>query len=138
MPMTVSANVSTITPATTATPTLLEVQHLDRRFGTVQALSDVSLTVPTGSVTALVGDNGAGKSVLITCISGIHAPDRHTRPVIVDEPRAALGAIATDCRWPPESRALRGRRTGTNRSRSGDRHDEGVRSCTRSRATGSS
>ena len=41
----------------------------------MQALVDVDLDVPAGQVTALVGDNGAGKSVLIKCISGIHSPD---------------------------------------------------------------
>jgi ABC-type sugar transport system ATPase subunit len=41
----------------------------------VQALTDVSLELRAGEVTALVGDNGAGKSVLIKTISGIHGPD---------------------------------------------------------------
>lgn len=55
---------------------LLRLEHLDKSFGPVQALTDVSLDVPAGLVTALVGDNGAGKSVLIKCIAGIHRPDR--------------------------------------------------------------
>jgi ABC-type sugar transport system ATPase subunit len=54
---------------------LLRLEHLDKSFGQVRALTDVSLDVPTGLVTALVGDNGAGKSVLIKCIAGIHRPD---------------------------------------------------------------
>jgi D-xylose transport system permease protein len=64
----------------------------------VQALLSVDLDVPAGQVTALVGDNGAGKSVLIKCIAGIHEPDageifwegRHVR---IRDPReaAALG-----------------------------------------------
>ena len=41
----------------------------------VRALSDVDLDIPSGQVTSLAGDNGAGKSVLVKCISGIHAPD---------------------------------------------------------------
>ena len=41
----------------------------------MQALADVNLVAPAGKVTALVGDNGAGKSVLIKCIAGIHEPD---------------------------------------------------------------
>src|SRR5205814_39244 len=44
-------------------------------FGSVQALSDVDLTVQRGEVMSLVGDNGAGKSTLIKCIAGIHAAD---------------------------------------------------------------
>lgn len=55
---------------------LLKVRGLFKSFGPVQALADVNLDLPSGQVTALCGDNGAGKSVLIKCISGIYEPDR--------------------------------------------------------------
>src|SRR6516162_2449112 len=55
---------------------LLHVQGLYKSFGPVQALADIELDLPAGQVTALCGDNGAGKSVLIKCISGIYIPDR--------------------------------------------------------------
>ncbi len=77
---------------------LLELRGITKRFGAVQALTDVDLVVPAGQVTALVGDNGAGKSVLIKCIAGIHHPDGgqiywEGRPVHLRTPRdaAALG-----------------------------------------------
>jgi ABC-type sugar transport system ATPase subunit len=54
---------------------LLELRHLTKTFGPVRALTDVDLVVPPGTVTALVGDNGAGKSSLIKTISGLWAPD---------------------------------------------------------------
>jgi ABC-type sugar transport system ATPase subunit len=54
---------------------LLKVRGLVKRFGPVLALSGVDLTVSAGEVTALVGDNGAGKSVLIKTIAGIYQPD---------------------------------------------------------------
>jgi ABC-type sugar transport system ATPase subunit len=54
---------------------LLKVQGLSKRFGAVQALSDINLDLPAGKVTALCGDNGAGKSVLTKCIAGIYQPD---------------------------------------------------------------
>lgn len=54
---------------------LLSMRGIAKHFGPVQALTDVSFDVPAGQVTALIGDNGAGKSVLIKCISGIHSPD---------------------------------------------------------------
>jgi D-xylose transport system ATP-binding protein len=54
---------------------LLRLRGITKRFGAVQALTEVDLDVPAGQVTALAGDNGAGKSVLIKCISGIHPPD---------------------------------------------------------------
>jgi ABC-type sugar transport system ATPase subunit len=60
----------------------------------VQALSQVDLEVPAGQVTALAGDNGAGKSVTIKTISGLWRPDGGTivwegRPVVIDDPDAA-------------------------------------------------
>jgi ABC-type sugar transport system ATPase subunit len=55
---------------------LLKVRGLYKSFGAVQALADVDLDLPSGEVTALCGDNGAGKSVLVKCISGTHEPDR--------------------------------------------------------------
>ena len=55
---------------------LLEVRGLDKHFGAVQALHGVDLDLPAGQVTALCGDNGAGKSVLTKCIAGIYQPDQ--------------------------------------------------------------
>ena len=84
--------------ATAEPAPLLRLHGISKNFGPVQALTDVDLDVPAGQVTALVGDNGAGKSVLIKCIAGIHAPDRGViswegRPVHIRTPReaAALG-----------------------------------------------
>jgi ABC-type sugar transport system ATPase subunit len=51
------------------------LEGIGKRFGAVQALSHVNLDIPAGKVTALAGDNGAGKSCLIKCISGIYSPD---------------------------------------------------------------
>jgi D-xylose transport system ATP-binding protein len=62
-------------PADAPAP-LLRIQGLYKSFGAVQALTEVDLEVPAGKVTALCGDNGAGKSVLIKCIAGAHEPDR--------------------------------------------------------------
>jgi ABC-type sugar transport system ATPase subunit len=56
-----------------ATP-LLELRGVSKAFGAVQALSKVNLSIPAGKVTALVGDNGAGKSVTIKTISGLWEP----------------------------------------------------------------
>ena len=61
-------------PAQSGEP-LLQLRGVGKHFGAVQALTDVNLDVPAGQVTALIGDNGAGKSVLIKCIAGIHTPD---------------------------------------------------------------
>ncbi len=84
-------------PASQGEP-LLRLRGIGKNFGPVQALVGVDLDIPAGQVTALAGDNGAGKSVLIKCIAGIHAPDSgqifwEGRPVHIRTPRdaAALG-----------------------------------------------
>jgi len=53
---------------------LLTVEHLDLYYGDAQALADVSIEVPEGGITAIVGANGAGKSSLIRSIAGIERP----------------------------------------------------------------
>jgi ABC-type sugar transport system ATPase subunit len=62
------------TPAPGSGP-LLELRGLSKSFGPVRALTAVDLEVPPGQVTALVGDNGAGKSSLIKTVSGLWSPD---------------------------------------------------------------
>src|SRR5712671_973852 len=61
--------------AVATAPPLLRLEHVSKSFGAVNALVDIDLDIPAGQVTALAGDNGAGKSVLIKCIAGIHTPD---------------------------------------------------------------
>ncbi len=58
----------------TPAPPLLEVRHLSKSFGAVQALKEVSMKIGAGEVVALAGDNGAGKTTLIKAISGVYAP----------------------------------------------------------------
>src|SRR6187402_1393743 len=77
---------------------LLSLRGVSKNFGPVQALADVDLEIRAGEVTALIGDNGAGKSVMIKCIAGIHSPERgeilwEGKPVRLRTPReaAALG-----------------------------------------------
>jgi D-xylose transport system ATP-binding protein len=80
---------------------LLELRGVSKRFGAVQALTDVDFVAPAGKVTALVGDNGAGKSTLIKTIAGINQMDEGEyrfdgRPVQVSTPQAATAlGIAT-------------------------------------------
>jgi ABC-type branched-subunit amino acid transport system ATPase component/ABC-type branched-subunit amino acid transport system permease subunit len=55
---------------------LLEVRELEKRFGGVRAVDDVSLTVGAGTITALIGPNGSGKTTLFNLIDGTMSPDR--------------------------------------------------------------
>jgi branched-chain amino acid transport system ATP-binding protein len=57
---------------------LLMVADLSLRFGGVQALDRVGLTVRQGAIHAVIGPNGAGKSSLLNCVSGLYRPQRGT------------------------------------------------------------
>jgi branched-chain amino acid transport system ATP-binding protein len=61
-----------------AVPTIFRADGLQKSFGGVRALRDISLAVPTGSVFAIIGPNGAGKSTLLNVMSGIYQPDAGT------------------------------------------------------------
>ena len=53
----------------------MELRGVSKRFGAVQALEDVDLTLVNGEVHALVGENGAGKSTVVKTLAGVHRPD---------------------------------------------------------------
>ncbi|MCX4904750.1 ATP-binding cassette domain-containing protein [Streptomyces sp. NBC_00878] len=83
-----------------ATP-VLALRGVSKRFGAVQALTDVELEVHGGEVVALVGDNGAGKSTLVKTIAGVHPIDEGViewdgRTVQINKPHDAQNlGIAT-------------------------------------------
>src|ERR1700686_3752123 len=77
-----------------ATEPRFKARGVDKHFGPVQALTQVDLDLYAGQVTALCGDNGAGKSVLTKCIAGIYEIDHgqffwEGRPVHIRTPRDA-------------------------------------------------
>jgi branched-chain amino acid transport system ATP-binding protein len=57
---------------------MLSVSNLSSSYGAIRAVRDVSLEVPAGSLVALVGSNGAGKSTTLISIAGLHKPDSGT------------------------------------------------------------
>ncbi len=79
----------------------VEVRNISKYFGSVIALSDVSMSVNAGEVMCLLGDNGAGKSTLIKTLAGVHQQSEgqylvEGKEVHFDSPRDALNrGIAT-------------------------------------------
>jgi sulfate/thiosulfate transport system ATP-binding protein len=56
----------------------IEVENVTKRFGDFVALDDVSISVPAGGLTALLGPSGSGKSTLLRVIAGLEQPDEGT------------------------------------------------------------
>jgi rhamnose transport system ATP-binding protein len=73
-----------------APPPILEILGVSKRFGSTQALDDVSLTLHKGEIHALLGENGAGKSTLIKIMTGVEQPD--AGQMAVDGAEVALGS----------------------------------------------
>ncbi len=78
-------------------PPLIEVLNMQKRFGAVRALEDVSVRFEPGTFHALLGENGAGKSTLVKCLMGFHAADGGTIRIdgearAIRDPRAANAA----------------------------------------------
>jgi simple sugar transport system ATP-binding protein len=80
-----------------AGPPKIEVHNISKRFGSVQALSEVSMKLVPGSFRALLGENGAGKSTLVKCVMGTYRAD--TGKVVV-------GDHAVELRNPRQAHAL--------------------------------
>jgi ABC-type multidrug transport system ATPase subunit len=68
---------------------MLDVQHLEVRYGPTEVLRDVSFTVPANTVIALLGGNGSGKTTVLNAVSGLVAPRAGTVRVAGE---AATGA----------------------------------------------
>jgi ABC-type multidrug transport system ATPase subunit len=90
-----------------AAPGEVVLQHVSRRFGDVHVLEDVSQVLPSGSLTAIIGDNGSGKTSLLRIIAGTLLPDAGAVTISGLPPGNGLAAIV-----PAGDRALYWRLTG--------------------------
>jgi simple sugar transport system ATP-binding protein len=82
-------------PETRKAVPLVKLTDAGKSYGSILALSGISLEVGAGEVTCVLGDNGAGKSTLIKIIAGLHQPTTGTyevegEPVQFSSPREAL------------------------------------------------
>jgi len=81
----------------TGKPPSLAITGISKHFGSIQALTDVSLTLNCGEVVGLMGDNGAGKSTLMRIIAGNFRPSQGSiaiegRPIVFHKPMDAQRA----------------------------------------------
>jgi simple sugar transport system ATP-binding protein len=67
---------------------LLELVNISKNFGAIQAVRNVSLKIERGEIIGLMGDNGAGKSVLVRIISSNHPPSSGT--ILMEGKRVAF------------------------------------------------
>ena len=83
---------------------LLRIEHLEVRYGDLIGVSDVSLDVPEGSVVALLGSNGGGKTTTLNAIAGlipVHAGSiRSSAPLIGPARPSAQPAYGPRPLWP--------------------------------------
>jgi ABC-2 type transport system ATP-binding protein len=110
---------------------VIEGFGLGKRFGRVWAVSDCSFSVPAGSLCALLGSNGAGKTTMLRMLAGLHRPTTGSASIAgrppVDDPDflASIGYLAQEIplyrRWTVEDHI----RLGAHLNRSWD--DAGVR-----------
>ena len=77
---------------------ILECDNLTKRFGSVEALTDVSFSVEPGRIVGLLGPNGSGKTTMIKLINGLLTPT--SGQVLIDGEAPASGATP----WSPTCR----------------------------------
>src|SRR5471032_2080871 len=78
-------------------PPALELRGIEKSFGPVHANRGVSIVIPRGSIAGIVGENGAGKSTVMSIVYGLYQPDAGEirvdgKPLKMDSPRDAIAA----------------------------------------------
>ncbi len=76
-----------------SSPRATIVSHLQKTYGQVKAIEDVSFAVNEGEIFGLLGPNGAGKSMTVECITGLRQPDRGAITVLGLNPQVDRDAL---------------------------------------------
>ncbi len=90
----------------------VSVQGIEKRYGAVQALRDVSFDLGPGRLSALVGHNGAGKTTLIKLLLGLIHADRGAVRVLNEDPAAGEFSARRQLGYLPENVAFNAALTG--------------------------
>src|SRR5712664_4074599 len=102
---------------------MLDVQHLEVRYGPTEVLRDVSFTVPANTIIALLGGNGSGKTTVLNAVSGLVAPRAGTVRVAGEDATGASphSMVMRGVVQIPQGREVVRRHDGAGQPRSGRR-----------------
>jgi Cu-processing system ATP-binding protein len=90
----------------------VEIKHVSKRYGKIEAVRDVSFDLAPGEITALVGHNGAGKTTLLKLMLGLAHPTAGTIRVLGDNPAAGEFAARSKVGYLPENVSFNAALTG--------------------------
>lgn len=91
---------------------IVEISHVSKRYGKIEAVRDVSLDLAAGQVAALVGHNGAGKTTLLKLMLGLAHPTAGSLRILGDDPAAGEFASRTKVGYLPENVSFNAALTG--------------------------
>ena len=57
---------------------ILDVQHIEKSFGSTKVLRDINFSLEEGQVLAIIGSSGSGKTTLLRCLNFLETPDQGT------------------------------------------------------------
>jgi Cu-processing system ATP-binding protein len=90
----------------------VEIKHVSKRYGKIEAVRDVSFDLASGEITALVGHNGAGKTTVLKLMLGLAHPTVGTIRVLGDDPAAGEFAARSKVGYLPENVSFNAALTG--------------------------
>ena len=91
---------------------VVEIQHVTKRYGTIEAVRDVSIELKQGETIALVGHNGAGKTTLLKLMLGLVHPTAGSLRVLGEDPAAGEFAARRRLGYLPENVSFNAALTG--------------------------